>query len=213
MQKLLFLLYFIVFSNVLGAQNIDFTILQSTNIQRNTKLDNFFIGYTNSIEEVTIAAPILVYSIGVLKKNKTIQKAGIDMAIGAGINAAVTYGLKEIVKRPRPYVTYTQIQALQTVGNYSFPSGHSSASFHTATSIVMHAKDFGVKKWKLAIPAYTYSGLMAYSRLHAGVHYPSDIVTGAGLGVLSAWVSNKLTEKLQRKPKSAKAFDKLYFNL
>jgi len=55
----------------------------------------------------------------------------------------------------------------------SFPSGHTTAAFETATSLSLN-----FPKWYVIIPAYTWAGAVGYSRLYLGVHYPSDIAAG-----------------------------------
>lgn len=55
---------------------------------------------------------------------------------------------------------------------YSFPSGHASSSFAAATAILLHNRKAG------AI-AILYASLVAFTRLYAFVHYPSDVIAGA----------------------------------
>ncbi|MGB8358080.1 MAG: phosphatase PAP2 family protein, partial [Bacteroidales bacterium] len=51
-------------------------------------------------------------------------------------------------------------------------------------------------KWYVIVPSYAYAGTVAYSRMHLGVHYPSDVLAGAligsGCAVLSHYVNKKL---------------------
>ena len=61
--------------------------------------------------------------------------------------------------------------------DYSFPSGHSLCCFEAATALAMNRT-----KW--AIPAYVGAVLVAVSRLFLFVHYPTDVICGALLGVL-----------------------------
>ncbi|MFY7909200.1 MAG: phosphatase PAP2 family protein, partial [Emticicia sp.] len=55
------------------------------------------------------------------------------------------------------------------------------------------------RKWYVVIPAYTWASAAAYSRLHLGVHYPSDVLAGAAIGAGSAWLCYKANRWLQRK--------------
>ncbi len=86
-------------------------------------------------------------------------------------NALVTYGLKYGVKRERP----------NHEDNHSFPSGHTSATFQSASFI---HKRYGLK---YAIPAYIGATFVGYSRVHANKHYTSDVIAGAVIGSLSSF--------------------------
>ena len=87
------------------------------------------------------------------------------------LNLGVTYGLKLVVNNPRP----------KNNGDYSFPSGHTSASFQGATFI---HKRYG---WKYAIPAYIGAAYVGWSRVKCDKHYTSDVVGGAAIGILSSY--------------------------
>jgi membrane-associated phospholipid phosphatase len=51
-------------------------------------------------------------------------------------------------------------------------------------------------------PAYTWAGLVAYSRMHLGVHYPTDLIAGAVLGSGTAILTHKANQWLQNKKKT-----------
>ena len=85
-------------------------------------------------------------------------------------NALATYGLKYGVDRKRP-----------NGERYSFPSGHTSATFQSASFI---HKRYG---FKYAIPTYIGATFVGYSRVDAHVHYTSDVIAGAIIGSLSSF--------------------------
>ncbi len=88
--------------------------------------------------------------------------------------------LKNIVERPRPFELYTSLQLnIKAPSDYSFPSGHSCASFAAATVIFARHKRYG-------IPALAAAFLIAFSRLYNCVHFPTDVICGALLGVICA---------------------------
>ena len=69
--------------------------------------------------------------------------------------------------------------------SFSFPSGHSASAFAFATGVA--------REWPAAgVPVAATAGIVAYSRVHAGVHYPSDVVVGAGLGVGAAMLAGAM---------------------
>ncbi|HSC36729.1 MAG TPA: phosphatase PAP2 family protein, partial [Chitinophagaceae bacterium] len=75
---------------------------------------------------------------------------------------------------------------------YSFPSGHTSSAFAMATSISM-----SYPKWYVIAPCYLWAGTVGVSRIVLGVHYPSDVLAGALVGMGSAYVTNRATRWLR----------------
>lgn len=95
--------------------------------------------------------------------------------------------LKNIIVRPRPFNMLTQLQVLILRPNdYSFPSGHTANSFAVAGVFYY----YGNKKWGIA--ALIFAGLIGFSRLYLGVHYPSDVLCGALLGLLISFLISKI---------------------
>lgn len=92
------------------------------------------------------------------------------------------YLVKPIVARPRPFVAApvpSVIGRLPT--DASFPSGHATSSFAGATALTMVEPALSALWWALA-------AAIAYSRIYLGVHYPSDVLAGAGIGAFGAWL-------------------------
>ncbi len=168
------------------AQNWDINSLKSINLNRNKNLDGPMTAITNSVYPIAIATPITELITGYAKHDKKIIQAGWTTIAGSGINFIVAFGLKYTVNRDRPYVTYPVLQPYQHDKDPSFPSGHSSFAFNTATSLVLH-----FPKWYVAVPAYAWSTTVAYSRMHLGMHYPSDVLTGAVIGATSSLLAYK----------------------
>lgn len=105
--------------------------------------------------------------------------------------------LKNVVARTRPYNVNTEFTILvEKLKSFSFPSGHTLASVESATAIFICNK-------KIGIPALVLAGLIAFSRLYLYVHYPTDVLGGAVLGILvailSCFIINKLYFKYQKK--------------
>ena len=87
----------------------------------------------------------------------------------------LTHALKAVTSRERP--TGERDAGTQT---YSFPSGHASASFTTATVLWRHLG------WKVGLPASTLAAYASASRIQQNAHYVSDTLFGAALGIASA---------------------------
>ena len=90
-------------------------------------------------------------------------------------------------------VQNTMVQLLvPKLHDFSFPSGHTSASFTTVSALFL-AKN---KAWK---PALVLACLIAVSRLYLYVHYPTDVLGGILLGILSGYIGYKIMEKLRNR--------------
>jgi len=177
-MKIKTLLILVLFVNLASAQNTDIDLLRKINVNRNVKLDPAFKFVSNSVTPIMLAAPLSVLTIGLIQKDKTTIQRGMVMGGTLLLNGAITTGLKFAVKRPRPFVTYPDIVKLDKAGSYSFPSGHTSSAFAAATSLCL-----AYPKWYVIAPSFVWAGLAGYSRMHLGVHYPSDVLVGALIGI------------------------------
>lgn len=103
--------------------------------------------------------------------------------------------LAEIIRwlwfRPRPFVSLNFVPLVdQSPAEASFPSGHASFYFALSTIIYCYNK-------KAGILFYIASFFIAISRIFVGIHWPSDILAGAVLGVLVGWVLNRVFKKIK----------------
>lgn len=194
-RMLIFLLTFFTWANI-HAQNVDIDLLRDINLNRNTDMDHLVEGITDSAFPVSIGAPVVIYSIGLIKKDKTIQKQGIYVAGSVLVSIGMSTALKYSINRERPYLNYPDLDNLNTESTPSFPSGHTSPAFATATSL-----SIAFPKWYVIAPAYIWAGAIGYSRMHIGVHYPSDILGGAIVGSGSAYLSYLLNHWINNKTK------------
>ena len=104
--------------------------------------------------------------------------------------------MKYIINRERPYITYPYLEKASDGGSPSFPSGHTEAAFATATSLSL-----AFPKWYVIAPSYIYAGSVGYSRMHLGVHYPSDVLAGALVGTTSSYFTYRANKWLKGKKK------------
>lgn len=177
------------------AQNLDIDILRNINHNRNTALDPTFKTITNSVFPVAIGVPAAVTTLYLLNKDSANKQRAIIIGGTVIISSAITGLLKYTIQRERPFVTYPDINHITPEDSYSFPSGHTSTAFALATSVTI-----AYPKWYVATPAYLWASSAAYSRMHFGVHYPSDVIAGALIGSGSAWLCYQLNKRLlQRK--------------
>ena len=101
--------------------------------------------------------------------------------------------IKNLVARTRPFDVNTAVQLLVAKPrDYSFPSGHTAASFASVTALYLAGEK---KMWKALVLAV----LIALSRLYLYVHYPTDIIGGVVFGSLSGYLGYKIVEWIQKK--------------
>lgn len=107
--------------------------------------------------------------------------------------------LKNLVARVRPYDVNTAIAILiKKPLDFSFPSGHTAASFAAMTAL------FLAKMKKAWIAALVLAVLIAFSRLYFYVHYPTDVLGGAVVGILSGIIGYAIVEKIDKRRKVAR---------
>ena len=127
---------------------------------------------------------------------KKYRKIGVGMAFALVMGLLVcNIYLKPTVARIRPYDFQEQYLGvivnllIEKQHDFSFPSGHTIASFEAAVVILLNNK-------KLGIPAMILACLIAFSRLYLYVHYPTDVIVSIILGTAFALLGNYLAHKL-----------------
>ena len=133
---------------------------------------------------------------GVMLFTKKYRRIGIGMAIAMAMGLLVcNIILKPAVARIRPYDMQEQLGVtinllIEKQHDFSFPSGHTIASFEACTVILLGSK-------KLGIPAVLLAILIAFSRLYLYVHYPTDVIAsiflGTLFGIIGYLVAGKIT--------------------
>lgn len=176
------------------AQNVDIDILKQINVNRNTALDPAFKSITNSAVPVSIATPVIMYSVGLIQKDTLIKHKAVFIGETFLVSAFITLASKQIIKRERPYLRYSELEPVVFESSYSMPSGHTSTAFATATSLSM-----AYPKWYVIVPTFAWASSVGYSRMHLGVHYPSDVFIGAIVGSGSAFLTHKANQWLEKK--------------
>ena len=110
----------------------------------------------------------------------------LSLAAGGLIGNVV---LKNLVMRDRPCWIDESVRLLiQNPKDFSFPSGHTLASFETAVSIFLYNRKWGV-------PVIVLASVIALSRLYLFVHFPTDVLSGMALGIFIGWYVHRTIEK------------------
>ena len=102
----------------INAQNIDITILSDINVNRNTSLDPTFKAITNSALPISVATPLIIYSVGLIKKDSTIKNQALFIGETFLVSAFITTALKYSIKRERPFNTYPDIEKVTAAPGY-----------------------------------------------------------------------------------------------
>lgn len=193
-MRLFLSLWLLVYTVDILAQSPDIELLKSIHVERNQQWDGTARFISSTEYAIGFGLPLGVCAASWMKRDPELFKKGVNMSLALALNTASTFIFKRIVNRPRPAQTYSFISPLEYERNYSFPSGHTSNAFVTATSLSLQ-----FKKWYVVVPAHLWAGASAYSRLHMGVHYPSDVLAGAVLGSASALATYKVNQWIHRK--------------
>lgn len=178
-----------VFKGGMSAQNTDIELLKRVH-QAAPGLKPISVFLSESAIPLNLAVPVAIGSYGLINQDKDLIKDAICIAMASGINLGMTEILKRSIQRVRPGYTYpSEITMYKLKTDYAMPSGHTSGCFATATVLSLKYPE-----WYVVVPAYVWATSVGLSRMHLGMHYPSDVLAGAALGAGSAYLSYKLNE-------------------
>jgi undecaprenyl-diphosphatase len=197
MRKLLMLvtLFICLFTTVTQAQSIaELNTLRRIN--PNNPNNAVWNNLSNTSKYISVGVPVGYFVAGLIHDNKALKQKAAYTAAAILLNTASTTLLKNVIKRERPYNSYTGIFPDKIESDYAFPSGHTSSAFATATSLAI-----ATKKWYVAVPAFAWSAGVGYSRIYLGQHYPSDVIMGALVGSSSALICHWATKQLAKRKK------------
>jgi membrane-associated phospholipid phosphatase len=174
--------------------SLDISLLREINVNRLSALDGAFIFISQSGPIIAECIPLAFIITGFLKKKKKIWMEGFMIATPYLLAVVILNIVKVFIDRPRPFTSYTYIQKLSEGGSSSFPSGHTSDAF----SIAMIVSLFFPKR-KIVIPIFLWAILVGYSRMDLGVHYPTDVLGGAIIGIGSSLLCHRLFKQYRNR--------------
>lgn len=191
-KRLLFLLLLLISGSSI-AQNIDIRLLRSVYSPNELHADNFMKFVSNSNNGMVLGVPVTIGIAGLIKHDAKLINCAGQLVVASAINLGATLALKYSINRDRPFQTYPDIKNKAYEGSPSFPSGHTSSAFATATSLSLN-----FPKWYVIVPSYLWAGTVGYSRMYLGVHYPGDVLGGMITGAGSAFLTFKLNKWLNK---------------
>lgn len=164
---------------------MELAILEFIQSIRFPLLDAFFVMYTHLGDLAQIWFFIMI--VTALKKETRPIALMAFIALIVEV-LTVDISLKPIFMRARPFETYPHDILIGIPHGSSFPSGHSGSSFAVAGVYLF-------TKHRMRFIILGLATLMAFSRLYLFVHYPSDVLVGAAIGLLIARIIVKFGEK------------------
>lgn len=203
MNRFSTVIFFLLLQNNLHAQNFDIRLLKPINKNETNFKNKYLELNASSVTALSVGIPAGIAIVGFINHDKKLQRDALYMGGAYLVSSIIIRSTKRIIDRQRPFEKYAFIiKRDDEGGGLSFPSGHASAAFCTATSIALR-----YHKWYFVVPSYLFATSVAWARMYQGVHYPSDVLAGALVGAGSAWLGwkvQKIIEKKQHKTAAIK---------
>ena len=171
-------------------QSLDAALFQLINQDGQNSFFDWFMPFMSELKNFTFV--LILLGIWVLWKER---KAGVVFLIFLGVTVAITDQsttrlIKEWIGRIRPCAILEHVRMLTDCNtSYSFPSTHAANIFAGAFFMSQPFR-------RLAPVFYAIAAVVAYSRVYIGIHYPLDVIGGAGIGLLIAWPMRRLKDEV-----------------
>ncbi|MDE5558030.1 MAG: phosphatase PAP2 family protein [Ruminococcus sp.] len=171
--------------------DIEFAILDFIQDNFRTDFSNFIMPLISALGNKGI---IWIITGLILCISKKYRKSGIIILTALVFSALLcNLTLKPLVARMRPFTVNSEIKLLiNAPTDFSFPSGHTASSFSVAFALLFN-------KNRLWIPSMILAVLIAFSRLYLYVHYPTDVLCGIIIGLITGISANIVCKILFKK--------------
>lgn len=147
---------------------------------------------SNSAYWLPAAVVVGELGYGLINNDALNKRYAVETTVTVGIGQAISIGLKQLFNRPRPFMTFPdRIHPINYGTGPSFPSGHTTLAFSTATSLALTRK-----QWTVTVPITLWAGSVGYSRMYLGRHYPTDVLGGIATGIVSGILGHWLTGRI-----------------
>ena len=165
-----------------SAQNWDINTVKKVN---SWDMHDLSRGLSHSGLILPVGVPTAMGVYALIKKDQPLLKEAIYIGTSVIEALSITMAMKYTFDRQRPYEKYPDlIHPVSTEPDPSFPSGHTAAAFSLATSL-----SITYPKWYVIAPSAVWACGVGFSRINQGVHYPSDVMAGAAIGVGCAFAN------------------------
>jgi membrane-associated phospholipid phosphatase len=172
------------------AQGLDLDITKDINPQN--PRSGYWKGTSASTYYISGAVPLSLLVTGFIKHDTCLKRRSYEILGSIALEIALSEAMKTAIDRQRPGEKHPDvIFPYKNLKGKSFPSGHTSLAFATAASLSIQ-----YRKWYVTVPAYLWASSVGYSRIYLGVHYASDVLGGAAVGIGSAYLAHWLNQRL-----------------
>jgi membrane-associated phospholipid phosphatase len=189
MYKSFWLIIFTCFALPGRAQNAELRFLEHLTENRSPGMTRFMQGVSNTTNIISLAAPAGLFVAGAIHHDHVMQQKSWYVVETIAVGSGIAIVMKYVVNRPRPSSKDSLIIPAGDMGSPSFPSGHTSMAFATATALSL-----AYPKWYVIAPSFLWAGTVGFSRMYLGVHYPTDVLAGAIVGSGSALLCRKINQ-------------------
>ena len=183
MKKIILSLCIILIASIqVQAQNWDINTVRKVNGWETHNVSKA-LSHSGLILPVGVPTAMGIYAL--IQKDEPLLKEAVYIGTSVIEALGITMAMKFTFDRQRPYEKYPNlIHPVSTEPDPSFPSGHTAAAFSLATSLSLT-----YPKWYVIAPSALWACGVGYSRINQGVHYPSDVLTGAVIGTGCAFLN------------------------
>lgn len=179
MKRVFFTICLVVLAvSSLSAQNWDINTLHRINSWDGKFVRNYNKVISRTEPYIAIGVPVAMAITAWAKHDRALLKDAVYVGTSVAGAFVVTYGVKYLADRTRPYDRYPdRVHAYSHENSPSFPSGHTATAFALATSLSVK-----YPKWYVIAPSAVWACSVGVSRMNEGVHYPTDVLAGAAIG-------------------------------
>jgi len=173
---------------------VDLAVHDAVAATATPRLDRLLVGVSNAANysRVWLVTAAAVAVVGGGRGRRAARGGVLSIALTSALTNMV---LKPLARRQRPHEhPGPDSRRVRRPVSPSFPSGHAASAFAFAAAM-------GRAEPGLWLPLHVAAATVAYSRVHTGVHYPSDVVVGAAIGNLCGGVVRRLSVHLAARPR------------
>ena len=183
------------FCKAQSLSSLDESAFMTMQKWRNPVVEKTSTAFSSSVVPVAALVPVALGWLSYHKTDSSFFQSALVVAGSAAIGFGMAQALKPIFRRNPPDDFTTQNQSvLPFSSQWSFPSGHTSTAFATAVSMSLN-----YPRWEVICPSMVWAGGVGISRILLGQHHPGDVLAGAAIGSATAWLTNRLSRKLNAK--------------
>ena len=159
---------------ILGLKRFEYKIVSTLNLITEQKImRTIVLGLTHLGDSITPIVLVMVFSI-----RPSTRIIALTLAAAHFCTRIPVQVIKNKVARPRPYQAYSNINNKGPIlRDYSFPSGHTTSAFTTATILAYFIPN-------ISLLFYGLAAIVGLTRMILGVHYPTDVLIGSLIGTL-----------------------------